>query len=719
MIEIYKNSELVTTSSVFSVSDTSDIGRQIVFEYNDPTNHKEDFSGNWYCKYNNEVFTLANFYPSVSKDNKNYPYKYTLVFVGIENKLHNFYFANVISDIEFGYRHNMYNFSFSGNLDDYVNRLRYNLSYHSIDNVLVNYDNSNISDDRKIVKFDNEYIWDSLNIIYKTFEIDFFFSYENGVTTINIGIDPPSANHIFEYGVNENKQIKGLTSISRTSSLDKLFTSALGVGSNRNVPYRYFKTELVSSLGLFTADPDNIPELKSTLFTNLLPSIFRDYVKGWRDASMSLSYQVDSNEYYSKGYNDYIDNNKFNPSLSIVSSTAERYGIIQSDIGVFEDIYPTIQGVIGDEGRIDEVIDVEEIVNDEYFYEDPDAVDDTEISLSVTTEHDGGMYSYKQSTSNSQYFLLNTPTLVLGTLKVPQFYGWGDVTAGYTSRCNILLYAINDNGKRVTVFSIVNPSPEDGDRQISVQLDEGRWRFELTLITNLYNPSRESFYFTVEILDFNIGYTQKYSHVFNIWIKDIGFDLTDSIYWTKDPMTVHFSDGQLAGEDYDFEVVNTINPNTNEIISYAIVEDTSKNFNGVNSRWRLKLKKSDAEFDATYKQIPSTYKNAVSGDHFYLTNIQLPHSYIVNAEKRLTEAIEEELSIHDEEELTYSIDLSRIFCSNFSQLDRVVRGGKINIKDSKLSSEMDDSFYITSVNVDYDKESIPKYSITISKTLIQ
>ena len=149
-------------------------------------------------------------------------------------------------------------------------------------------------------------IWDVLQKVYELYEQRWWIEYNTTthVYYIKIGYAASSIDdHDFEYGYQG-----GLLSFERQVQED-VTNILLGRGSEKNLPYRYFKRGVDAngdidddpSTQLWKGDPDAIPELANIYFDRLRDINFRWYVRGWmqnptpnRDDSWDSSYTFPS-----------------------------------------------------------------------------------------------------------------------------------------------------------------------------------------------------------------------------------------------------------------------------------------------------------------------------------------------------------------------------------------------------------------------------------------
>ena len=150
-----------------------------------------------------------------------------------------------------------------------------------------------------------------------------------------------------------------------------------------------------------------------------------------------------------------------------------------------------------------------------------------------------------------------------------------------------------------------------------------------------------------------------------------------------------------------------------------VYPDTSKSYNGVQSAWRIQLLKSDAELTASGRYLPNKMQNAKAGDHFFLINIALPHEYVLQAEQRVTNWLNEEIVKTSDEFPTYTIKPSAIFMERFAEASKMKAGAKIRIADDRLVGDTYLPIYIQSMRLDYrDGKALPNIELTVSDKVV-
>lgn len=100
----------------------------------------------------------------------------------------------------------------------------------------------------------------------------------------------------------------------------------------------------------------------------------------------------------------------------------------------------------------------------------------------------------------------------------------------------------------------------------------------------------------------------------------------------------------------------------------------------INNEVWIALKKDKQTFHTVMPNATSNYKPSV-GDTFVILHIHLPHSYILEAEKRLEDEIIRYMAENNDEKFNFSIDFSRIYLAeNPDVLPQINENARIRIK---------------------------------------
>lgn len=731
------------------------------------------FNLNWTVMYNGETYHLKSYAPPGIKDLKSLRYKYTLTFVSEREDLKFYPFSNIIKLTDGTLQTIGMKFAFLADLTEFVGRLSDNLTYYygARWKVVLNPD-MEINPFRATVSVDKTTIWDVLTQLYELYSVRWSIEEDNGQISIKIGFPAPEIEHIFDYGdvpMDEaNADGTGLVSIQRVNDQTDIYTRLIGRGSTRNLPYRYFK----GAAGAFVGDPDANAITELSYYSNLMPKSYRDYVRGWNDATAGKDPAEGNNPYYMLGYSDMKAGRQMYPSDYADSPMQEKWGV---RVGVLEDneeIYPSIQNVwLGTLGRADEVIAVEEVTNDNYAEAEEEgefAYKSTEIKVDfpgMDTRRGPVVYDklFTQSVTSEEMEVKATlPTLTFSiygkeTSTIPRgverYTKWFD--SDHLDYAELNVYVLSESGQVVFTKALnALTDMEYTDARGKVQ-NEGKSKFEVQLPVGKYhvrtavsfkctkNPgSNQHYYMAVTTGRFSVAPAEgigPYRQVFDIWIKDIWGETGSivDVWWPKigqREATVMFSDGLLAGEDYEFVIAKdptlgnpeAKDPETGDY--WCIWEDDSKQIETVDeegntitvkSKYRLSLIKSDAELRASGLMLPNTKQNAKPGDHFFLINIEMPHQYVLWAEDKLQDYLEVELDRVDDENPTFSAKPSAIFCESFEEREKLRPGTKIRLHNNQLIGETDLVLYINNLTIAYKEgKLLPEWTITVSEEMV-
>ena len=629
------------------------------------------FNG-WELEFRGETFVLPTLKPQAVKDNTTRNSLIDLVFTSSPvNELKRYFFAEM-TEVEVGTMIiDKYVASLRLNLTNFVAAFNKVLAYYFPDGSFV-MDLANGVDTGEVKDFpiDYMYIWDVLNKFYEIYNVSWRFEIVEEtvsgvthlVTHIKVGYTPESideSEHIFEYGFDG-----GLLRFERHVEDTDIYNVLLGRGSEKNIPYRYFKqTDQYNPI--WAADPDAIPELRNVYFSRLLDGNFRNYVQGWktnpnRDTETwpgTVVETYDANRgatdwAYAKGHTD----TKFDPVEYVKDDESiALYGVRQGRLEDNDDIFPTIQGVDfpddnPDIGRVDEVVDVHIAAEGSQ-----ESIFDIVTNLSELKQTAGGGTTMRVT-------LQSSGTFTIGAGRVGRIeYSWleddapnGDPPTGKIDTINSAPYVIDGSNNRYG-FNYIPP---------------GTYHYCVDIIVDvMFGQSGLIGQYGLSDMRLHCTPTDglSYRQVFNIWIKNLwqstqGANESDIEYAHRiwDPIlgdklgksaAVCFSDGFMSiSEDYEF------------LIQKLPEVDRTKSLNGVSSEWKLTLLRSDAEYEATGLYIPNTQTGGlpIAGDHFFFTGVDLPIYYVKWAEQRLTQYKQDALMDNAWTNPTWVINLDKI-----------------------------------------------------------
>lgn len=662
----------------------------------------------WELKFRGERFVLPSNYPQASKDNSTRCSLIDMQFQSwVVQELKRYFFFEATS-VSTG----------TAIADKYVSPVRMNVENFvaNINKVLAYYFNGKIvadlylsgtgiySEETKVVDINYSYLWDVIGQVFEVFGVRNRIEYDaaTDVYTIKFGYPDVSIDdHDFEYGYKG-----GLLKFERHVEDETIHNILLGRGGEQNLPYRYFKRADSQNPG-WAADPDAIPELANIYFDRLRDANFRRYVQGWRtnpnrDTSWEAVQEYDATRgatdwAYKKGHEDEV----FSPVEYVkddesIAAYGERWGSLDDN----DDIYPSIQGRSREPiGRIDEVVAVSPIITDD--------IDAMAASAALEKSINPLLVTYPGK-------LVSIPPIQSEMFEIPAGQG-GYITYAWVGVDDNALVSINS-----TESSLVAVDESGKERPIA-GMPAGRYRLRLTLVLNAPEGQTVTGTFGIENIKLHTAAKDEnaWKPTFDIWVKDIWGSTRESGESDYDyslrvwgpilgdragkEAKVVFSTGFMSiSEDYEF------------VIASYPVPDTSKALNGVSSAWRITLRKSDAEYDATGLYIPNADTNGkpVAGDKFFFTGIDMPHLYVTLAEEDLNTSKSEQVKDLSAVTPTWVISLDKVRVHTLEDgefgsrlADRLSPGVKLRITDPRFTGGDVLKLYAQTVTYTWDAPS--------------
>lgn len=596
-----------------------------------------DFSSDWEVEFQGERYIMPLRSPQGSRDNNKLSSSLSLTFRHWAiYQLKRYYFVT-LQPIESGTAiADKYEASVNLNLHGFCDLFGQVLKHYYGNAIKVDLNPAWVYDSEPTaVEISYSYIWDVLAEVYNLYGVRWYITGSGHSYTIKFGYPTNEVAHIFEHGFNG-----GLLKIERQVQNDNIRNRIVGRGSTENLPYRYFK-QTDENNDTFSPDPDWIPELANIYFDRLRGATFRSYVQGWKKkhygwASVNTASKAYAPWAWQKGYTDA----KFDPVEYVKDDESiARYGVLLGGYNN-DEAKPTIQGIVIDPiGRVDEAVDVEKVLTDDYGKtEEADTVltNIGEMSGTRKIANNGKPYTIWAERIQFTVDKGKTANVQPGPYTYSAYAGKEDIT-GFIS-VNSVFIEVNDSA---------------GNKVASTGISEGTYSLYLGInINSSYDGKGQSVtvcFPYVKILDGLLANQTKFKSTWNIWVKNIwqtsqNAGETDVQYaervWKpilgdkeRNEGKVAFSDGMLAfSSDYDFTIVSI--PSV----------DRSKTRNGVASEWRITLGKSDADLETLGVYQPSVERFAEAGDHFYFTGIDMPHLYVVWAEKLLDDSKTDQLN---------------------------------------------------------------------------
>lgn len=631
------------------------------------------------------------------------------------------------------------------NLGDLCELFKQVLKYYFGDNITLDLNPAwSYKSEPAVVSIEHSYIWDVLIKLYELFAVRWVIERVPALTdkyVIKVGYDAPEVGHIFEHGFNG-----GLLSIERQVQDTEIRNMLLGRGGTKNIPYRYFK-DVDPENPSFLPDPDWIPELKDIVFTELHGKTFRDYVKGWKTnthrqlknsdgtsikpygQSTPIGVESYNSEYaktsfaYKRGHED----EKFDP-IEYVKDDASiaRYGELFGGLGNNDEIYPTIQNVeIAPYGRIDEVIAVQKVESDNIPKATEEDAKITDFPRAAVTTEIAGRGSHTVKIRICGFTVPQGRTANFDCPK-PEFV----VNKAYERRVGNRGVVMSDTSEvelKKSELKIYN-STTDEPLDYTMGLPPGTYYAVMNAtVWNAAMKYPQGFYrvtVSVEWAKLLISTGESaWTNTFDIWVKNIWNttrqqDEKDEAYalrvWkpilgdiSGGKAKVSFSDGALGlSQDYEF-IIADIPVYERKLCKWESTELGQVVNHEYYSEWKITLAKSDADYEALGVFIPSVQRQAVAGDHFYLTGIDIPMQYAINAEDKLDKYKTDELSKLSDIRPTWSVTLDRVKCNQSTSeatalINQMIPGNSVRIADKRLiPNSAYEQLYLQSVTITY------------------
>lgn len=438
------------------------------------------------------------------------------------------------------------------NIAEFVAYLNNVLKYYYGDTykVFLNPDYKYEETDRKDIDINYTKIWDVVTKMYEWFGVRWSWETQQDdieYYSIKIGYPSTEVTHTFEYGFEG-----GILKFERQVQNAEIANVVFGRGSSENIPYRYFKNKSEDN-PTFPADPDWIPELENIHFANLRGKTFRDYVKGWKsnpnrdtlDGTLEIE-PFDPNLFatsseYARGLKD----DKFNPIEYVADQESiAKYGEIQKGLEHNEEIKPTIQGMTIDGiGRVDEVVDVEEILVDE-------STENTEWESKVIDIDEDKAYRESSDITSKIY------TIKTSTYKVPYGYKGSfikDYKVSAIEKVQAILYIYTGDSGNPIIEDLSDKNWKLTSEVQSLKLVDADTNTEIKEIVNINGGTNIYVEYTVKVTNFVKAYDDTRDDPFagtigNAMTIGSNCEVVLSLSWQLDYTPVH---GQIIGNYED------------------------------------------------------------------------------------------------------------------------------------------------------------------------
>lgn len=606
-----------------------------------------DFNSDWEIESRGHKFIMPLRKPQGSADNESMNSTLTLTFVHWAIYQLQRYLFFTVQPIETGTAvADKYDASVSLPLNEFIELFGLVLSHYYGDKITIMLNPEWVCDpEPATISIKNSSPWDVLKELYKSYGVRWYIAprtdNNNNVPegeryVIKVGYDGADLTHTFEQGFEG-----GLLKVERQAQNENIRNIIIGCGSEENLPYRYYKNTDQNS-PTFAADPDNIPELANIHFDRLRGATFRSYIQGWKakhyggTAPKSKAYAPWA---WQRGYTD----TKFSPVEAVYNAESiARYGELMGGIDNANKYKPTIQGVRSGEhltffgtdiGRVDQIVAVTAISN---------SSNDSGSGAYIITENLSAATAAVQNIQPMEYRRIGIAPST--TFTVPD-----GMTANLIDTTPQLADSVMTKAE-VYGTPIVNVISTDGknERIPATGIPAGTWRYEVIVeVHNMTESDTLNLTLTIpkpKVQKAHISGSD--ADTFEVWIKNIfatspltgesDADYAERVWrpllGTADgtEAKVVFGSGRLSmSEDYEFIIAEG-----------GITHDESKTLtdaDGVTtpSHWRIRLHKSNADYDSLGVMVPNVNNQASAGDFFYFIGIELPHPYVIWAEENL------------------------------------------------------------------------------------
>lgn len=638
------------------------------------------YTGKEYVIYNNEKYYLDVKSISKSYNKDAAKYTYSLSFNNEYNKLFTTPFKNIATineEPQFYTNSNVINFVGNvGELKDRINACltksyssyMYQVSYDSgYSPVLTNYQQVNA---------ENIAIFDALKIFYDVFSVPFYIE---GYDII-LGREPNDIGHTFEYG-------NGIKEMTKGKSKDYVTTSVSGKGGQTNIPYRYPEIR----------DADGIVINHPYTSTYLMPTC---YVQSVRRKVQTQAIDYDPNIFIVNSYeakpNDvYIDENGvYHTAVYENYINANNYAHEFVD---FDEIFPTITGVMYSGQRIDQIKSVSYEDADTLIYTDDSkdiapfyielyplgfdlyahAIETGEMTFSMNSGACSGCQFKVLGLNNLRYTAQNVHFAIAGNTT----YDANDFRVYFDSTVWDLLQEAIDYSQ------VVDPSAAHTETWNRKVRDYIKGKVINGLTVN-------------QILKQNIDYLMKsediYCNMRNMYVDIVAFgeyEVGDNEFHYLSTLVNELNTKWDIGLTYagfatlcsnirtHVQLARNIIENTNQLFlkdyadrtyppldlyvrgSFFIesTRDTTAFPDSTNASITVKVLKDDSTYGTI---LPNQFIKPKANDTFVILNIDMPSNYLEAAQRRLDKALRDYLVQKNKDNANYTIELSQVFLGN-------------------------------------------------------
>lgn len=695
----------------------------------------DEWTDNVYAEFNGEKYYLKQT-PTSSYNNESTMYKHDLELISERSILDNVYFFDAVVGDSQGDDKPVSNSTkvvFFGNVREFVARLNASLAYSHVDYEVEVDNDENITTEEKLMSFEDQFFSNVLQEIYNTYEVPYYFVGK----TIHIGFAKEDVViPTLAYGVDD-----ALLSITKNNANYKIVNRATGTGSSDNIPFYYPNNSqkgdieaVVNRSGVQVTIKDygkyaNEVGLEESVRYSAVPQVTITKVLD-KEGNNFFNGSTRYRECDWMGFNDeftiYINSDKeANILLSI--APVSQFGAKQSDGSFTGAIYTVLTKVFVDGKQVgsgDEAIEMEVTAGE------------TIVKAYANYRFDHTQSSYVfVGTSGISYSVetLDTYAWYLGERRVDphklglEVEGVSNLRDGDTITQRLVKYvktsrnlmpsiyretdgaerfynATNDTYEGIT-FN--NPYTEGHPKEHIITAEDIKPTITGTEVNDLRIDMFSEFAYdeddndeTYEDEDGNVYFKHPY---FYGKLRVMDFNLFDHAI-EQQPMTISFTSGDCGACNFEIGVTEEypqknpvqVDDNGNLVrdengMIVAGVEGTQQQVTTFQDRQQdtskyevwIALRKEEATYGILMPQVAHRPKADTTGenkgDTFVILGINLPFSYIQNAEKKLEAEIIKYIKDNNDEKFSFSIGFSRIYFEENDILDQLSENSKIRI----------------------------------------
>lgn len=611
------------------------------------------------------------------------------------------------------------------------------------------------------------YIWDLLQKIYEYYgeRWSIIEGEAEGSYVIEIGGDAPEIGHIFEYGFEG-----GLMKVRRSPQSTEIKNKLWGRGGEKNLPYRYFK-DVDPQNPKFRGDPDWVPELRNAYFDRLRGATFRSYVQGWKTNPRRQLTELDgtpimpyggtaaikvevydvtrgmADEPYRRGHTDAA----FDPIEYVKDEESiSKYGELWGGLEDNDEIFPTIQGMMAEWGPANTTFGVEQVKSDdltERVESDAKLLDlpmargtsagkvkaqktvDVVVRISGIQVEAGKTGVFKRGSYDISVY--SEPAKMGVVISESRVKNELEKISGVMELVDETVRAYR-SGRLEEVSAVNMPGGASGasyDVEVKMTI-----RYNQDEDPTLF---RDGVYVTVTLNSPKVTTSTpaaRWGETFNVWLGNIFNTLRkegeeDEQYTEKvwGPILGDKSGGEAAvifvtgalsvSTDYEFKIVD---------VKYDPGVGYTPHAGGATyqSEWRLTLAKSDADLESLGVYVPSMKRQGKAGDKIAFVNVELPHIYVTDAEKRLDQYKEGKLEDVSEKKPSWEVEVDPVRMHQMldgeaeALVTQLRAGSRITLADERFIKG-EEILYLQSVTFEYGKDSmLPEISMVLSNEVM-